>query len=1014
MTSDERYENIPHELKELRQWVCYRIEKRDGKKTKIPYRTDKVGRGRAKTNDPTTWHTFEEVVEAVGKPKNRFDGVGFVLSETDPYVFIDLDHVVNDGKIEGWAQEIIEKMHSYTEFSQSGGGIHIIVRAKKPGPRCRTHEHPKFEIYDSVRLVVFTGNLVSGSQAEIMDAQRMVDEVYFGVFGENPRNAPPKETTKNLRPVGMSDPALIEKAMSAANAGKFRRLWNGNTGDYDGDDSAADMALCCMLVFWTQRDPARIDRMFRESGLMRSKWDEKRGDQTYGEMTIDAAIEQTTDVYRGPSDRPGKREVTEEELASARERIGKAKEARTAAAVFEAVESLAILSSGEYADVVKELKEKVPQLDLRELKSAVGRAGKSKRAGDSGAFPELVVNNRQLRDMGNEAIRLLEHSNVPPTLFVRSGVVCQVVEDECGRPVIRTVTDEIIVARLAKTCDFVVETKDGPKNVVPPRSIASYVLSEGRWPFPALEAITRSPTIRRDGSIAQLPGYDPETRLFYYKLGQDETIEVPETPQLGDVRQALDLIDELLHDFPFDCPASRANALALLLSPVVQPAIMDVAPLVLIDAPTAGSGKGLLATVAGIISGGTAPDFTTAPTRDEEWPKKITAILFSGPSLVVIDNVKYTLQSADLAALLTAKTWKDRVFGKNTETVILPNRATWVATGNNIQLGGDIPRRCIWIRIDPRQPKPHERKDFLHSNLTLWVSENRGRLLSALLTLCRAWYAAECPAYPAPAFGSFETWTRTVGGILAHAGVTGFLENKDRLWEQSDTESTEWEVFLSSWLELYGSTPVTPKELVRNIEAEEGIAEAVPVSISDAVHGKGDSCSRIGYQFRARLGKRYGPRGLRLERGPRKGAGITWTVAIDEYQSECRVDDKPYTDSVSELRANEAISVGCVGLQTPNVGAEEKISQREEIIPCETGLNDENPTQPYTLHASYVCRKPGCGRRVQLAISSEHWHFANYYCVCGHRGVVTRQDYKHWLVRQSAPPLESSGDCYKR
>jgi len=130
-------------------------------------------------------------VEAVGKPKNQFDGIGFVLSESDPYVFIDLDHVVNDGVIEGWAREIVEKVDSYTGFSQSGTGIHIIARAKKPGPRCRTHKHPQFEIYGSVRLVVFTGGLVPGSQAEIMDAQRMVDEVHFGVFGENPRNAPP-------------------------------------------------------------------------------------------------------------------------------------------------------------------------------------------------------------------------------------------------------------------------------------------------------------------------------------------------------------------------------------------------------------------------------------------------------------------------------------------------------------------------------------------------------------------------------------------------------------------------------------------------------------------------------------------------------------------------------------------------------------------------------------------------------------------------------------------------------
>lgn len=299
MINDERYVSIPQELKERRQWVCYRIKERDGKITKLPYRTDKVGGGNAKTNDPTTWHTFDEVVEALSNPKNRFDGIGFVLSESDPYVFIDLDHVVSDGKIEEWADELIRKVGSYTEFSQSGTGIHIIARAKKPGKRCRTVNHEKFEIYERVRLVVFTGELFQGSPEEITDSQQAVDEIYFNVFGENSLNSPQNKMNRNIRPMEIPDLELIDKAMSAANGDKFGRLWGGNTVDYNGDDSSADMALCCMLAFWTQRDAAKMDNLFRKSGLMRDKWDEKRGERAYGEMTIMAAIQQTADVYHG-------------------------------------------------------------------------------------------------------------------------------------------------------------------------------------------------------------------------------------------------------------------------------------------------------------------------------------------------------------------------------------------------------------------------------------------------------------------------------------------------------------------------------------------------------------------------------------------------------------------------------------------------------------------------------------------------------------------------------------------
>ena len=287
------YSHIPEELKSLRQWVCYRIEERDGTPTKIPYRTDKAGRGNARTNNPGTWHTFDEVVEAAAKPKNRFAGIGFVLSESDPYVFIDLDHVISEGAVEPWAAELVERVGSYTELSQSGSGIHIIARANKPGPRCRTAKHPKFEIYADRRLVVFTGKTLPGTPNTICDAQEAVAEVYRCVFGDNPENAPPRETVKNAKPVGMSDPVLVEKALSASNGEKFARLWHGNTGEYNNDASAADMALCCMLAYWTDKDPARMDRLFRESGLMRDKWDERRGAQTYGQITIEAANAKT-------------------------------------------------------------------------------------------------------------------------------------------------------------------------------------------------------------------------------------------------------------------------------------------------------------------------------------------------------------------------------------------------------------------------------------------------------------------------------------------------------------------------------------------------------------------------------------------------------------------------------------------------------------------------------------------------------------------------------------------------
>ncbi len=122
--------------------------------------------------------------------------------------------------------------------------------------------------------------------------------------------------------------------------------------------------------------------------------------------------------------------------------------------------------------------------------------------------------------------------------------------------------------------------------------------------------------------------------------------------------------------------------------------------------------------------------------------------------------------------------WKDRTLGKN-ENLYLPQRATWLATGNNLRIRGDLPRRCYWIRMDAKTARPWERTGFKHDDLVSWVSDNRGRLLAALLTIVRAWHTAGRPPAAVPTFGGFERWAMTVGSILAYLGIPGFLEKRE-------------------------------------------------------------------------------------------------------------------------------------------------------------------------------------------------------------------------------------------
>ena len=183
-------------------------------------------------------------------------------------------------------------------------------------------------------------------------------------------------------------------------------------------------------------------------------------------------------------------------------------------------------------------------------------------------------------------------------------------------------------------------------------------------------------------------------------------------------------------------------------------------------------------------------------------------MLISGPQIVVIDNVTAMLKSAKLSQMLTARTWSDRMLGIS-KMLNLPQTAAWFATGNNIQLGGDIARRAYWIRLDAAIAQPWLRDGFRHPDLMKWVHEHRSELLSMLLTMVRAWVVAGKPKGTAPRIGSFEEWSKTIGGILTYAGVDDFLGNAAELYDNADQETGQWDLFLEQWQKLHRDDKIT-------------------------------------------------------------------------------------------------------------------------------------------------------------------------------------------------------------
>lgn len=280
-SSSNRYDAIPAELRELSQWVAYRAYPRKNKPGKLDKVPINPATGcNASTTDPLTWASFEEAMACANR--EGLAGIGFVFTDDDPFVGVDFDDCIDleTGVVDQLLSERIDALATYTELSMSGTGVHCIARATLTTPG---RKRGKVEMYDTGRFFATTGNHYAGTPLFIEDRQEAIDSLHAEVFG--------KENETMLLPSvkSASDDEILQRAREAKNGAKFDSLWAGNTAGY-ASQSEADLALCGILAFWTVGDTAQIDRMFRLSGLMREKWDEKRGAQTYGQRTVAKSI----------------------------------------------------------------------------------------------------------------------------------------------------------------------------------------------------------------------------------------------------------------------------------------------------------------------------------------------------------------------------------------------------------------------------------------------------------------------------------------------------------------------------------------------------------------------------------------------------------------------------------------------------------------------------------------------------------------------------------------------------
>lgn len=301
------WDAIPARLRAARRWVLWRSEWKPGKDgaggkwDKPPYQVN--GRWGADSTNPAHWTDFETARAAY--QRGGFAGIGYVLEEGAGEVGVDLDDAIDPatGELLPWAAKIVATMPTYCEVSPSGTGVKLYGIGAWDGEACGSrpkHEGKEIEIYPNGRYFAVTGNTMGGFP-DVADIQAGLDRLAVAVLKAKAAEAAGKRkqaTTETgaAEPLNIDDEELIRRASAANDDGKFRRLWAGDKSGFKSDSEAVG-ALVFKLAFWTQKDAARMDRLFRASGLMSAKWDEKRGSTTWGAKEIASAIENVGDVY---------------------------------------------------------------------------------------------------------------------------------------------------------------------------------------------------------------------------------------------------------------------------------------------------------------------------------------------------------------------------------------------------------------------------------------------------------------------------------------------------------------------------------------------------------------------------------------------------------------------------------------------------------------------------------------------------------------------------------------------
>ncbi len=378
--------------------------------------------------------------------------------------------------------------------------------------------------------------------------------------------------------------------------------------------------------------------------------------------------------------------------------------------------------------------------------------------------------------------------------------------------------------QMMRAADYVRFDLDSKKYVpyeCPESVVKMYCARTGFFKLPLIAGVITAPTLRPDGSLLDRPGYDAETALLLVTSGQAFP-PAPAEPSYEEAKCALAFLDGLLDEVPFVTTVDRSVMLAALLTAPVRRSL-PVAPLFVFTSPVRGSGKSYLVDLLSLLmTGEIAAVVAQDEKKDEETAKRFDAALLAGDGLISIDNCRRELKGGWLETAASQPLLKIRSFG-HLDNVTVANSAMLCATGNQMEIGGDMDRRCLFCWIDHGLERPEERV-YSHRPDQM-IRDNRGAYVVAALTVLRGFICAGRPAKLVP-YEGYGAWNDLVRGALVWLGRPDPVKSKAAS-SGADVARNRASAVFKTWSAALHSESVSVRQLVKAAADHEELRDAL-------------------------------------------------------------------------------------------------------------------------------------------------------------------------------------------